>query len=276
MSVGAAGARDIGAREFVERMTLPVLQAAAAVRWLEGRVRNRPKSDEQTPEKAALTDGDCVSQEILLVALRAHFPWVSVFVEEDTPTAEAFVANRSAQTVVIDPIDGTARYLRGDGPYAILLGLEREGAVEAALVAVPQFGVVARATRGGGAERADHGGPFAPVRAERRGAQLLVSHGLPQAVRARANAALWKPVVAAGAAIGVAPLLDGVGGGVRIAAEPQGLSRRAWIAGLVTCEAGGCVETLEGELPARFQPGVRGALVGASARDVRKLRELVS
>jgi fructose-1,6-bisphosphatase/inositol monophosphatase family enzyme len=263
-------------REFVERMTLPVWQATAAVRWLEGRVRNRPKSDEPTPEKAALTDGDCVSQEILLVALRAHFPWVSVFVEEDTPSAEAFAANRSAETVVIDPIDGTARYLRGDGPYAILVGLEREGRVEAALIAVPQFGVMVRATRGGGAEIARVGGAFEPARAERRGPQLLVSHGLPQEVRARANAALLKPIVAAGAAIGIAPLLDGVGGGLRIAAESQGLSRRAWIAGLAAREAGGCVETLEGALPERFAPGVRGVLVATSARDVEKLRELVA
>jgi len=276
MAMGQGDPREIRAREFVERMTLPVWQASAAVRWLEGRVRNRPKSDEPTPEKAALTDGDCVSQEILLVALRAHFPWVSVFVEEDTPSAEAFAANRSAETVVIDPIDGTARYLRGDGPYAILVGLERDGRVDATLIAVPQFGVLVRATRGGGAEVAHAGGEFAPVRAERRGSQLLVSHGLPQEIRARANAALLKPIVAAGAAIGIAPLLDGVGGGVRIAAESQGLSRRAWIAGLATLEAGGCVEALDGPLPQRFEPGVRGALVAASARDVERLRELVA
>ncbi|HTO54629.1 MAG TPA: inositol monophosphatase family protein [Myxococcota bacterium] len=263
-------------RDFIERMTLPVWQASAAVRWLEGRVRNRPKADEQTPEKAALTDGDCVSQEILLVALRAHFPSVSVFVEEDTPSAEFFAANRSPETVVIDPIDGTTRYLRGDGPYAILLGLEREGRVEAALVAVPQFGVLLRATRGGGAEIARVGGAFEPARVARRGPQLLVSHGLPQEVRARANAAHWKPIVAAGAAIGVSPLLEGVSGGVRIAAESKGLSRRAWIAGLVTTEAGGRVESLEGALPARYEPGVRGALVAPSAADVEKLRELVA
>ena len=264
-------------REFVERMTLPVWQATAAVRWLEGRVRNRPKADELTHEKAALTDGDCVSQEILLVALRAHFPWVSVFVEEDTPTVEAFAANRSAQMVVIDPIDGTARYLRGDGPYAILVGLEREGRVEAALVAVPQFGVLVRAVRGGGAEIARLGSEstFKTAQAVRGGSQLLVSHGLPQQVRARVNAALWKPVVAAGAAIGIAPLLDGVGGGVRISTEPEGLSRRAWIAGLLALEAGACVETLTGALPERFEPGVRGVLVAATPDDVTRLRELV-
>jgi fructose-1,6-bisphosphatase/inositol monophosphatase family enzyme len=274
--MGVQAERAISAREFVERMTLPMWQASAAVRWLEGRVRNRPKSDEATPEKAALTDGDCVSQEVLLVALRAHFPWVSVFVEEDTPSAEAFAANRSSQTVVIDPIDGTARYLRGDGPYSILVGLERDGRVEATLVAVPQFGVLIRATRGGGAEIARTGSDFAPARASRRGPQLLVSHGLPQEVRARANAALWKPIVASGAAIGVAPLLDGIGGGLRISTESQGLSRRAWSASLATAEAGGCTMTLDGPLPERYQPGVKGVLIGSEPREVEKLRELLS
>ena len=64
----------IDPRDFVERMTLPVWQAAAATRWLEGRVDNRPKLDEDTDEKSALTDADCISQEILLTALREFFP----------------------------------------------------------------------------------------------------------------------------------------------------------------------------------------------------------
>ena len=141
---------------------------------------------------------------------------------------------------------------------------------------MPQFGVVVRATRGGGAELARLGAEFAfgPARALRGGGQLLVSHGLPQEVRARVNAALWKPVVAAGAAIGIAPLLDSVGGGLRISTEEAGLSRRAWIAGLATLEAGGCVETLTGALPERFEPGVRGVLVAATPDDVGRLREL--
>lgn len=273
--MSANAVHSLSPREFVERMTLPVQQAMAAVRWLEGRVRNRPKSDESTPEKAALTDGDCVSQEILLVALRAHFPDVSVMVEEDTPTAEAFASNSAAETVVIDPIDGTARYLRGDGPYAILVGLEREGVVEASLVALPQFGVIARAVRGGGTEISVADGKFARAEVRRRGTQLLVSHGLRQDVRARANAALLKPIVAAGGAIGIAPLVDGCCGGLRIAADAIGVSRRAWISALPTLEAGGCVEALEGPLPARFEPGVAGVLVASSAREVAQLRELL-
>ncbi len=262
-------------REFVERMTLPVRQAMASVRWLEGRVRNRPKLDELTPEKAALTDGDCVSQEILLVALRAHFPWLAVSVEEDTPSVEAFAANRSAETVVIDPIDGTSRYLLGDGLYAILVGLEREGRVEAALVAVPQLGFLARAMRGGGAQISLADANFVSARAKRRGAQLLVSHGLSADVRARAHAALLKPVLAAGGAIGVAPLLDNCAGALRLASDASGLSRRAWISALPTLEAGGCVETLVGALPERFEPGVAGVVVGSSDAEIAALRELL-
>jgi len=60
-------------RDFVEALTLPLQQTLAAVRWLDGRVRNRPKLEEQTLEKAALTDADCVAQEILLVALRQFY-----------------------------------------------------------------------------------------------------------------------------------------------------------------------------------------------------------
>ncbi len=93
----------IEASDFIERMTLPVRQAMAAVRWLEGRVRNRPKASEVTPEKAALTDADCVSQEILLVALRDYLPGVSLNVEEDTPSVASFAGNASEETVVIDP-----------------------------------------------------------------------------------------------------------------------------------------------------------------------------
>ena len=96
------GIGRISAREFVERMTLPLWQAAAVVRWLEGRVENVPKPTEVSPAKAALTDGDCVSQEILLTALHAHYPWVEIEAEEDTPTAQRFSANRTPDRVLIE------------------------------------------------------------------------------------------------------------------------------------------------------------------------------
>ena len=263
----------IESSDFVERMSLPIWQAMAAVRWLEGRVRNRPKASEVTPEKAALTDADCVSQEILLVALKTYLPWVSLDVEEDTPSAASFADNDSDEMVVIDPIDGTLRYLLGDGPYAILVGLERGGKVEAALVGLPQTDILIRAIRGRGTEMARGGGPFARARLAGGGSDIFVSYGLPLTVEGRLKALGLELTTAAGGAIGVAPLLQATEGGLRISQNDDGLSRRAWVASLPTLEAGGCIEALDGPFPPRYEPGVMGVLVARSDDALRRLRE---
>ncbi len=267
----------ISGREFVERMTLPVWQAAAAVRWLEGRVENFPKQDAPTPAKAALTYGDCVSQEILLTALHAHYPWVEIEAEEDTPTAQRFAANRTPDRVLIDPIDGTLRYVQRDGYYAVLLGLEREGRVEAALIALPQEDLVVRAVRGEGAEVARAGGSFEPVSAaqEPGGDRLLVSYDLPPGVAPRLRAEGYDLVRAAGGAIGIAPLLSDAFGAIRTSPDPAGVSRRTWVSTLATLEAGGSVETITGPFPERYVPGISGVLVAPGPGEISALRKLL-
>ncbi len=270
--------RELTPSTFVERLTLPIWQATAAVRWLEGRVRNRPKLTELRPEKAALTDADCVSQEILLVALREAFPDVGLYVEEDTPSVEEFANGgdpEAAHVVLIDPIDGTLRFLRGDGPYAILVGLERRGLVEAALVGLPKSRLLLRAVRGKGAEIASAGGAFEPLRASPPGARVLVSYGLPDPVRSAFAVQGLQPRVAAGGAIGVAPLLDETLGGLRLAATSDGLSRRAWVAALPLLEAGGRIEALDGSFPERYEPGVMGLLTANTNADLARLRALL-
>ncbi len=270
-----AAAAPIDPREFVQALSVPVRQAMAAVRWLEGRVRNRPKPEEITPEKAALTDADCVSQEVLLVALRERWPSVAIDVEEDTPSVALFPPRDGRDTVVIDPIDGTLRYLRGDGPYATLVGLEHEGRALAVLVGLPQSDVLIRAVRGGGAEISRGGGPFERARAAERGGQIYASYGLDAGVAARIEESGCKRVTAAGAAIAVSPLLDGAFGGLRRMAGADGMSRRAWLAAIATREAGGRVEALDGELPETYRPGVRGLVAGASAATLARLRALL-
>ncbi len=270
-----APALRIDPHEFVRALSVPVRQAMAAVRWLEGRVRNRPKPEEITPEKAALTDADCVSQEVLLVALRERWPEASLDVEEDTPSVALFPSRAGGDTVVIDPIDGTLRYLRGDGPYATLVGLERDGRALAVLVGLPQSDVLIRAVRGGGAEISRGGAPFERARVEERGDQLYVSYALDAAVARRADESGWKRVTAAGAAIAISPLLDGAFGGLRMMAGADGMSRRAWLAAVATREAGGRVEALDGELPETHRPGVRGLVSGATGETLARVRALL-
>ena len=276
-SGSGTGTGRISAREFVERMTLPLWQAAAAVRWLEGRVENFPKVDQATPAKAALTYGDCVSQEVLLTALHAYYPWVEIDAEEDTPTAQRFSANRTPDRVLIDPIDGTLRYVQRDGYYAILLGLEREGRIEAALVALPQEDLVVRAVRGEGAEAARAGGPFEPVRtAKEPGSdRLLVSYDLPPGVAPRLRAEGYELVHAAGGAIGIAPLLPDAFAAIRTTNDPAGVSRRTWVSTLAALEAGGAVETTTGPFPERYEPGIPGVIVASGTAEISALRKLL-
>ncbi len=267
----------INSQEFTQAMTLPLRQAMAAVRWLEGRVSHGSKSGQPNEAKAAVSDGDCVSQEILLTALRAHFPGVALDAEEDTPGVKSFAANDSPFTVRVDPIDGSLRYLRGDGLYAIIVGLERENLVEASLIAVPQEDVLIRAVRDGGAEISRDGRPFTPVRASAGGSRVLVSHGVADDVvaRLRDEPGVGVVAVAAGGAIGVAPLLEATRGALRVSHDRDGLSRRAWIAGLCAREAGAAVEALEGELPERYERGVPGMIVACDAAGVEALRRLL-
>jgi fructose-1,6-bisphosphatase/inositol monophosphatase family enzyme len=262
----------IAGDDFVTRMALPVRQSMAAVRWLEGRVENQPKLDEDSAAKAALTDADCVSQEILLTALRAYYPWVRVDAEENTPAAKTFAANDSPYTVVIDPVDGTLRYLRRDGLYAILVGLEHEGRVEAALVALPQLDLLFRAVRGGGVQVARGGGEFERARPEAGGDRVIISPNLTASMRERLRELGFSPVLGAGGAIAVAALLPATHGGLRLAPGEQGLSRRAWVALLPALEAGCAVEALDGGFPELFRPGVSGLRVAANPAALARLR----
>ena len=201
---------------------------------------------------------------------------MSLNVEEDTPTAREFSGADPATSVIIDPIDGTLRYLRGDGPYAILVGLEREGRVEAALVGLPQSETMLRAVRGGGVEIAVRGRPFEPARLQGDGSEVLVSYGLPILVQERLRSEGLELTTAAGGVIGVAPLLPGVHGAIRLSANAEGLSCRAWVAALPLLEAGGRVQTLEGALPERYEAGVAGIVVAANDATLSNLQRALS
>ena len=139
---------------FIRALAPALRQAVSIAQALEGRVRNRPKQDEATPVKAALTLADTACQEALLVPLAEHFPDVCVAAEEDTPAVQRF-PQQGDSLVVMDPIDGTLRFfLEGLGPYAVMVGLAHAGVYQAALVALPREELYLSATRGGGARLA--------------------------------------------------------------------------------------------------------------------------
>ena len=134
---------DSRARAFVDVLLPAFEQAVAIATALEGRVTNKPKQDEASAVKAALTVADTASQEALLIPLLDAFRGSRLEAEEDTPSVALFQGRDPADRIVIDPIDGTYRYYLGrGGPYAILAGWARNNVYESALVALPRENLI--------------------------------------------------------------------------------------------------------------------------------------
>lgn len=113
----------------------------------QGRVRNLKKDVRHLPndndfikqERAAKTILDEKVQEGLLqVASKCLNPSeVYLDAEEETPTRGIFSPVPRSLALVIDPIDGTLRYLSGDDGFSVCVGLIEDGIVTASLVYFP-------------------------------------------------------------------------------------------------------------------------------------------
>lgn len=143
---------------FVETLLPVVRQCARASLIFYGRVADIGKAPDTRltgPEaqeaSAVLTVLDCALQDLILSAVLSHFPGIGCIAEERTPLRRRFAGNDSEYALILDPIDGTIHYQRGDEPYHISVGLAREGRMEAAVVARPSEDKIFTAVRGRGA-----------------------------------------------------------------------------------------------------------------------------
>jgi len=253
--------------DFVRLLEPDVRRAAGLARSLEGRVRNAPKTGEQSPAKQALTEADTRVQEVLLEALENHFPNVSLAAEEDTPRTAHFPGTGDP-CVVIDPIDGTLySYLEGRGPYALMMSLVVHERYLAGMVALPREGLFFAATQGGGAFRARAAGPLRKVVAEADGNRVLVSHGVPEAAYRYLRDRGFEAIPACGGAVSVAPLIRGVRAGLRWSSNPGiGISIRGRIGALIASE-GGAIVRAEGGRDFPLDTTTRAATLRAVARE---------
>lgn len=258
---------------FVRVLAPALRQASSIARALEGRVANQPKPGEATAVKAALTGADTASQEALLVPLFENFPHLQLEAEEDTPSVRLF-SGTSDSLVVIDPIDGTLRfYLEAAGPYAVMIGLAQAGEYVAGLVALPREKLCFHAVLGSGAHMTVGDGPTQPIRVpEPTGNRVLVSHDLPDPVRARLRDLGYEVCLASGGAISVAPLIPGVRAGLRLARQnPEGVSIRGRIGAMIAREAGFTVRGISGAFPTSIREPADTLLVARDAEDLTNL-----
>lgn len=163
----------IDPNDFLDRMGLAARQVGAMALRFYGKVANLEKTVEgrefaNADHRAAieaLSDVDLAAQEILLIALAEHFPFVMLDPEESTPSVALFAGNSSPYTVIVDPIDGTLNYITQRDQFGVMIGLMEEDRYLASLVYFPLQGRLYRAVRGEGCTLSA-GGHVTPVRVE--------------------------------------------------------------------------------------------------------------
>ena len=101
---------------------------------------------ELKPDRSPVTIADRESEAAVLSIIRAAFPDHAVLGEE-TGAHEGTVATRW----IVDPLDGTRGFARGENFWGPLVGLEHEGEVVAGAMALPVASEVYFAARGRGA-----------------------------------------------------------------------------------------------------------------------------
>ena len=125
-----------------------------------------------------VTDMDHASEEVIVKTLRREFPDHAILAEEGGPVGI------SPHRWYVDPIDGTTNYAHGFPVWAVTLGYERDGRLEAGVTYAPVLGELYWAVRGGGAFR--NGRPI-KVSSCRRITDALLCTGFSYQKR-------WRPV----------------------------------------------------------------------------------
>ena len=105
------------------------------------------------PDRTFVTEADTAVERVIRERIAEAFPDHGVVGEEYGSSGDG-----ASVRWFVDPIDGTHNYLRGVPIFATLLGVERDGELQAGIVSAPAMGGRWFAWRGGGAWAA---GPLA-------------------------------------------------------------------------------------------------------------------
>jgi histidinol-phosphatase len=127
------------------------LEVAAAAAKAAGELALRYQDGIEAEIKADLspvTHADRECEQLITSLLLAAFPDDGLLGEEG-----ARRDSRNGRKWIVDPIDGTRDYMRGNPLWATLIGLEVDGEIAAGVASLPALGGMYSASRGGGAFR---------------------------------------------------------------------------------------------------------------------------
>lgn len=135
----------------------------------------------QKADESPVTEADKRGELLILKALAEQFPDIPVIAEEDA-SEFGTPAEIGPRFFLVDPLDGTKAFVRGDPNFTVNIGLIQDGRPVAGAVCAPPSGEVWY-TSGSGVMKRTGTGPEMPVqvRAWPKGrAVALISHTMSQ------------------------------------------------------------------------------------------------
>lgn len=102
-----------------------------------------------------VTAADRAASRLIVDGLRAAFPDDAILSEEEIGDELAWT--RAARTWIIDPIDGTAGFIKHEDDFAVQIGLAEKGKPVVGLVHLPAFGITYEAAHESGAFVVENG-----------------------------------------------------------------------------------------------------------------------
>jgi len=109
--------------------------------------RQKPKTWNKTPYES-ITEADKASEEFIIREIRRLFPKHSILSEE-----QGQVAGDSEHVWIVDPLDGTLKFLLGEPYFCVSIAYEDHGVLQTGVVFNPCTDDCYTAVRGGGAFR---------------------------------------------------------------------------------------------------------------------------
>ncbi len=105
---------------------------------------------ENKPDESPVTIADKECEKLIAKMLEEAFPEDGILGEEGSSKE-----SRNGRRWIVDPIDGTRDFVRGNPLWSVLIALEKDGEVQAGVVHLPLMGNTCWGSRGGGAFRND-------------------------------------------------------------------------------------------------------------------------
>lgn len=106
-------------------------------------------------ENEPVTEADIAASAHIVAGLRAAFPSDAILSEELPDDGSRLSARR---VWMVDPIDGTRDFIRGDSGYAVMIGLAVDGRPQVGVVSQPTTGITWGGAVGETAWREERGG----------------------------------------------------------------------------------------------------------------------